>query len=149
MYEHSGFMFQEICINQFYLTAICYHSPLCVFQLFQNSSAHTHEKQIVKSRRNRSTNLRMMPLFPSLQWNERAKQVWFCFILHSVFKAAVWHFMKLLLSERQSEQTVVSRWWQGLCCGLVTHSVVVLWEVVHLPLQCALTFFFLIVIIRN
>lgn len=43
-------------------------------------------------------------------------------------------FMELLLSKWQPQllQTVASRWWQELCCGLVTHSVIVPWEVMHL-----------------
>lgn len=69
-------------------------------------------------------------------------------LFYSVFKATVGHFMKLLLSERQSEQTVVSRWWQGLCCGLVTHSVIVLWGSGALASSVCFDDF-LIVIIRN
>lgn len=84
--------------------------------------------------RNSSTNLRMMPLFPSLQWNGRKKTnvVVFNFTLFFL-RAGVSsrHFMELLSSKWQPQlyQTVASHWWQEFCRGLVTHSVIVLWEI--------------------
>lgn len=38
------------------------------------------------------------------------------------------HFMELLLSKQLLQTAVSRRWWQGLCRGLVTHSVIVLRE---------------------
>ena len=71
----------------------------------------------------------------------------FCFISRSFFRELVFlrHFMELLLSEWQLQlfQTAVSRWWQKLCCGLMSHSVIVLWEVIHLPRLCALKMIFI------
>lgn len=95
-----------------------------------------------QSRRNRSTNLRMMPLFPSLQWNERGKTSVVLFYFAYFFKRLQFDILWSRLSCSHSW----SRQWRvlggGLCCGLVTHSVIVLWEVVHLPQWCALKMMF-------
>ena len=75
--------------------------------------------------RNRSTNLRMMPLFPSLQWNgQEKKQLRFCFIyflglVFSFFSFNVllsWCCLKCLSGacSRLWLAMMVKRWWHYL-----------------------------------
>lgn len=68
-----------------------------------------------------STNLRMMPLFPSFTMKQEGKiQTRFCWCFSATFYGVA-------VVSVATAVVAASRWWQGLCRGLVTHCVVVLW----------------------
>lgn len=66
------------------------------------------------------TNLRMMPLFPSFTMKQGGKiQTLFCWCFSATFYGVA-------VVSVATAVVAASRWWQGLCRGLVTHCVVVL-----------------------
>lgn len=62
-----------------------------------------------------------MPLFPSFTMKQEGKiQTRFCWCFSATFYGVA-------VVSVATAVVAASRWWQGLCRGLVTHCVVVLW----------------------